>query len=98
MKEAFAAYLLAVGLNFALMWQDTGQPQAASALLPRPALTRLYDGTRVAVMADPAGGATYQVGLLVGERLHVSLADEDESLFPNTARWERLELPVAILN
>ncbi len=98
MKEALAAYLLAVGLNLALVWQETGQPPAALAWRERPALTRLYDGARVAVTDGLADGSAYRIGLLVGERLYVSLADEHESLFPRTARWERLETSIAVLN
>lgn len=98
MKEAVAAYLLAVGLHFALLWQETSLSSAASAMLPRPALMRLYEGTRVAVTLDPVAGPAYRVGLLVGDGLYLGLADEFECLFPDTARWERLEPPVTILN
>jgi hypothetical protein len=95
-KEALIAYLVAAGLNLALLWREMDLPVGGAALPNRPALVRVFDGATVAATRHDHGGCA--VGLLVDQRLHLNFGDAKASLFPGTALLVRLEAPISVLN
>lgn len=97
MKEALIAYLVAAGLNLALLWREMDLPFAAATWRDRPALVRVYEGARVAAIGHE-DCSRYALGLILDWRLHLSLGDAQGSLFPGTARLLSLEAPVSVLN
>lgn len=95
MKEFLVAYLVAVTLNFALLWLEASP--AGDTAVARPPIVRLYAGARVAVRRT-ADGAAQQVDLLIGDCLRASAVDDQEHLFPLTARLQCLEPLAGSLN
>ncbi len=97
-RETLIAYLVAVFLSLALVWFEATPALNRRDNEKRPAIVRVFDGARVVAWSSPYAFSATTIGLLLEGRLSVSVADPFDSLFPRTARWLRLEAPVAILN
>jgi hypothetical protein len=96
LKDRVISYLAAVFLNLALVWSDL--PAIRGSRLARPAIVHLFSGARVTAVSGPGDDAGVRIGLLLDERLWLSLIDPQSRLFPGTLRCAGLEAPVAVLN
>lgn len=96
MKDLVATYLAAVLLSLAQLW--SGPPSPRALQLAQPGLVRVFQGVRVTTTAVGNANGEVRFGLLLEERLWLSLVDPHAALFPGTMRCAGLETPVAVPN